>query len=150
MLQHSPYVQTFGFIASGCTVWQVWNIQTSLIIDRVFSQMVQRTFSKFSSVLLADEWSEGSKSITEVWLVLEHQYHSNGVSRKGSFKHFISLNCWFLTFEAKLDAYSLCCQVCRSTGIEWAENKLITDVQKLRSHRNTTFCYSDTHHTNSK
>lgn len=89
-LQHSPHVQTFGFSASGCTVWQVWNIQTSLIIGRVFSQMVWRTFCKFSSVLLDDGWYEGSKSITEVWIVLEHQCHSHGVTRKASLKHFKS------------------------------------------------------------
>lgn len=66
--------------------------------------------------------------LTEVWLVLEHQYHYHGVTRKGCFKHFVSLNCWFLKFEAKFDTNSVFCRVCRCTGLRWSENKLITDL----------------------
>lgn len=65
------------------------------------------------------------------------------ITMKRCFKCLVSLTNQFLMVKTKLDANSLFLNVWLSTGLQWLQNALSTNIHKCQLHKNAAFCYSD-------
>jgi len=101
-------------------------------------------------VQLGDTWPEHSKSWNKVWPLIEHEYCSQVwvllmMHHKGVF--FVCLKRCILRVKTKLDINYLFLVACHFTDLRWSQNTVITNSLKYQLHENTSFCYSNTHHT---